>query len=348
MTTYLRATEQDDADLRALLRDNAMPSWVTMSVMREPSFFAGADHFGRDWAVIARQEGIPVGMYTCSEQRVHLNGMPAELGYIGALRVSPSYRNRLRILRDGYTSIRKLSSPGLQQLWYTAVASENRVARRLLEANIDGMPCYWATNELVTLALSKARGKHHALWEPVRVDAELQALCSFYNDQAARFQFSPVLTPTIAARTGASFYAIKQEGEIKACMALWNQQHYKQIVARAYRPPLDRLRPIYNVYARLVRSVSLPPPNAALDMASLAFLMIAPPLDRQIESLIEDALAINTTAVLTLGLHEQHPWLSALKRAFRPQAYTTCIYAVNFESSITLDGRPAQPEVAVL
>jgi hypothetical protein len=348
MTTYSLATEQDDADLRALLRDNAMPSWVTMSVMREPSFFAGADHFGRDWAVIARQEGDPVGMYTCSEQPVHLNGRPVELGYIGALRVAPSYRNRLRILRDGYSTIRKLSSPGHSQLWYTAIASENRVARRLLEANINGMPHYWATNELITLALPKARGKQHALWEPVRIDAELQALCRFYNDQAASFQFSPVLTPAVAARTGASFYAVRHEGEIKACMALWNQQHYKQVVARDYRPPLDRFRPLYNAYARLTRRVSLPPPNAALDMANLAFLMIAPPFDHHIEALIEDALAINTSAVLTLGLHERHPWLNALKRAFRPQAYRTCIYAVNFESSITLDGRPAQPEVAVL
>ena len=36
MTTYALATPADDAVLRALLRDNAMPAWVTMTLQREP------------------------------------------------------------------------------------------------------------------------------------------------------------------------------------------------------------------------------------------------------------------------------------------------------------------------
>ena len=348
MTKYVLATDQDDADLRALLRDNPMPSWVAMSVTREPTFFAGADHFGRDWAVIARQKGSPVGMYSCSEQRVHLNGVPCDIGYLGALRVAASYRNRLRILRDGYATVRALSPPRNPPLWYTAVAAENRVARRLLEANLRGMPHYWVANELITLALPKARGRQHSLWKLVHGNTEMDALCRFYNQHAAAFQFSPVLTPEVAARTGASFYAVEQEGAFMACMALWNQQHYKQIVASSYRPPLGHLLPIYNAYARWARRVCLPPPNGALDLAQLAFLMVSPSLEHKIVALLEDALSINTTAVLALGLHAQHPWLTALKRAFCPEVYKTCLYAVNFDAPPTLDGRAAQPEVAVL
>jgi hypothetical protein len=347
MTTYVLATEQDDAVLRALLRDNAMPSWVSMTVTREPSFFAGCNRFGQDWAVIARQDGSPVGMYTCSEQQVHLNGAATELGYIGALRVNPSYRHRLRILRDGYASIRTLSPPQLPQLWYTAVASENLVARRLLEANLRGMPRYWSSNELVTMAFPRARSQRRFLWRPV-LSGELGKLCSFYNERAAQYQFSPVLTPEIAARTGASFFAIEQNGVLKACMALWNQQSYKQVVACAYRRPLNWLLPLYNTYARLARRVSLPRVGQALDMSNLAFLAVSPSLDREIESLIEDALAISPTTVLTLGLHAQHPWLATLIKSCRPATYRTNIYGVSFDESTPLDGRPAQPEVAVL
>jgi hypothetical protein len=347
MTAYALATDHDDAVLRALLRDNAMPSWVTMTVAREPSFFAGANRFGREWAVIARQDGSPVGMYTCSEQHVHLNGAPTELGYMGALRVKPSYRNRLRILRDGYASVRAFSPPRVPQLWYTAVASENLVARRILEANLRGMPRYWATNELVTMALPSARGHRRFLWRQAQPD-ELGRLCSFYNRHANQYQFSPVLTPEIAAKTGASFFVVAQHGELKACMALWNQQSYKQVVACAYRRPLGLLLPIYNAYARLARKITLPRVGRALDMTHLAFLAVSPPLDQEAEALIEDALAISPTTVLTLGLHAQHPWLASLIRACRPATYRTRIYAVNFDESVTLDGRPAQPEVAVL
>jgi len=347
MTTYALATPHDDAVLRALLHDNPMPSWVTMCVLRDPSFFAGVDRFGREWAVIARQGTSPVGMYTCSDQRVHLNGVPTELGYMGALRVNPAYRNRLRILRGGYASVRALALSRPPPLWYTAIASENLPARRILEANLRGMPRYWATNDLVTMALPRARGYRHFLWRQVRVD-ELGRLCDFYNQNAIQYQFSPVLTPEIASKTGASFFVVERDGELKACMALWNQQSYKQVVACAYRRPLGQLLPIYNVYARLARKIELPRVGQALDQTYLAFLAISPSLEYEVVALIEDALALNPARVLTLGLHADHPWLAPLLHSCRPATYRTRIYAVNFDESVALDGRPAQPEVAVL
>jgi hypothetical protein len=92
----------------------------------------------------------------------------------------------------------------------------------------------------------------------------------------------------------------------------------------------------------------MPRVGQALDQTYLAFLAVSPPLDQEVAALIEDALAISPTTVLTLGLHAQHAWLASLMRAFRPATYRTRIYAVNFDDSAILDGRPAQPEVAIL
>jgi len=64
MITYSLATPADDAALRRLLGDNPMPAWVSMAMTREPSFFAGNNHFGLDWAVIA--------------EAVALDGRPAQ------------------------------------------------------------------------------------------------------------------------------------------------------------------------------------------------------------------------------------------------------------------------------
>ncbi len=347
MTIFTLAGPEDEALLRELLRDNAMPSWVAMSIAREPDYFAGANRFGRDWAVIARREGEPVGMYTCSEQPVFLNGTPAEIGYLGALRVTPDYRNRLSILRDGYASLREfapLDNPGL---WYTAIAEENRAARRILEANLRGMPNYRPINRFVTLALPKARAKRHDLWQAVPPEG-ITKVCDFYNRHACQYQFAPLLTPASATATGASFHALDRQGELLACMALWNQQSYKQIVASAYRNPLGALLPAYNAYARLTRRVSLPRVGVALDLAYLAFLAISPELEPQLTTLVEDALYLNPTAVLSLGLHDGHPWLAQLTRTFRPATYRTGICSVDFGKPLRLDGRTAQPEVAVL
>ena len=347
MRTYELASPADDETIRALLGENAMPSWAAMSMEREPSYFAGSNRFGRDWAVVARDGEIPIGMYACSEQNVHLNGVPVELGYLGALRVSPGYRHRFRILREGYASIREHGRSIGPALWYTAISQGNAPARRMLEANLPGMPRYRYVNDLVTLALPRARGRRLSLWRKMGQD-EAGELCAFYNRYASRYQFSPALTPEIVRKTGAPFFVALREGDLIACMALWNQQEYKQIVARGYRRPLSALVPIYNAYAQITRRVPLPRVGHALDQTSLAFLAVASPHEDGVVELLRDALALCPSTVMTLGLHAGHAWHGSLSRAFGPLTYATRLYTVSFEGMIELDGRPAQPEVAVL
>lgn len=347
MMTLALAGPDDDSTLRKLLRDNPMPSWVSMASTREPSFFAGADRFGHDWAVIARNAAETIGMFSCSEQPVHLNGEAVTLGYLGGLRVSPGYRHRLRVLRNGYASILSLGPERTPELWYTAIASGNETARRLLEANLPGMPRYRPTNDLLTLALPVSRGRRHHFWRPA-TPAEMESLCSFYNLHAHKLQFAPVLSPERALKTGATFHVVTEGDKLLAVMALWDQRAYKQVVACAYRQPLGTLLPAYNLYARLARKVALPRVGQVLEQTSLAFLAVDPELEERIAPLMEDALALCPTAVMSFGLHAGHPWLDRLTRSFRPATYRTRIYAVDFGAAPALDERAAQPEVALL
>lgn len=347
MIDYALAGPADDPILRQLLRDNPMPGWVTMAMTREPDFFAGANHFGRDWAVLARDGETPVGMYACSEQTLHVDGRPCETGYLGALRVVPAYRHRLRVLRDGYASIRRLSPRPESDLWYTSVASENAPARRLLEAGLRGMPHYRPVNELLTLALPSRRGRRHGRWQKLQ-ENRLAALCRFYNEQARAWQFSPLLSPEFVVRSGADFHVVEQDGAIVAGMALWNQQACKQVVAHAYRWPLGPLLPAYNLYARWAGRLALPPVGRPLDQSALAFFAVAPALAGSVPALVEDALARCPTAAASFALHADHPWLAGLLRHFRPTTYRSTIYAVSFNAPARLDGRPAQPEAALL
>jgi len=341
------AGESDDADLRAMLRSNSMPSWVTMSTEREPSLFGNLNYFGTDRVVIARDGETAVGMYLCAEHPVHINGRAASFGYLGGLRVNPAYRHRRRVLRDGYASIRSLSGASNPDTWYTSVATGNAAARRLLEAGLRDLPAYVAQGELLTLALPRARGKHQGLWRPPRA-GELESMCHRHNAAAAQFQLSPELTPERVKACGANFYVRDAAGEPRGCMALWNQQAYKQVVARAYRQPLASVLPLYNLWARLSRRVTLPQLNQPLDQAFLAFFMPGTGDPGEIVAMICDALALSPSEVLTLGLHAAHPALPELLRVFKPVVYRTMVYTVCFARPPQWDGRPVQPEIAIL
>jgi hypothetical protein len=348
MIRFAAATPGDDAELRALLRDHSMASWVTMAVEREPAFFSGMDRFGRDHAVIARDASRAVGMYVRSEHPVHLNGQPARIGYLGGLRIDAGYRRRVRALRDGFAAAFAADEAAAIGFYYTCIASENRAARRLLEAQLDGLPSYVEAGEVVALAMPRVRGKRLGHWQPMRQD-ECDAVCALHNTVAASRQFSPVLDPKTLAATGADFFVCRDgSGQPVACMALWNQNAYKQVVARAYRQPLAALRPLYNLVAAARRRVTLPRPGNAVDQTYLAFLAADAKRAPRLPELVADALSLCSTAVLTLGISSRDPGLQELATRFRPASYAMTVYTVAYGEPPDLDGRPVQPEVAVL
>jgi hypothetical protein len=329
MTTFRVATEADDAVLRGMLRDNGMPTWVEMTIEREPSFFAGKNFAGEEWAVIAEDEGDVVGMYTASILPVHVDGRPARLGYLGGLRVNPQYRRNIRFLREGYASIR-----AAVPWWFTIIATENTAARRLLEAGIPGLPAYHPLGDYVTFAIPTVRGKRRGIWR--RADDVAQVV-AVHNEQASRFQCSPVLDEELVRRIGIENFYVCDAG----VAALWDQRAFKQIVARRYRRP--SLIPLYNAYAKLFRRIPLPRQGGALDQTFVAYLA----LTEFSEEIVQDLLSHCTTPVASVGLHAAHPLIPILER-FKPISYPARVYAVTFNGQPPRSERPVQPEAALL
>ena len=348
MTGFRVATPADDALIRAILRHNGMPSWVEMAVEREPSFFAGADVFGRDWAVIAQEGEAVVGMYTAAVLPVHVDGRPEELGYLGGLRVNPEHRRRIRHLREGYASIRPLAQASATlPWWFTVVAADNTAARRLLESGVAGLPRYVPQGDYVTLGLSRAHGKRSGLWRAAE-EADLPAMVRFHNARAARFQFAPVLREATVRRIGLErFFVHERAGALSGIAAFWDQRAFKQIVARRYRRPIAALRPAYNAYAKVFRRVPLPREGQALEQTFIAFLAVADDALPQVRPLVRDLVSHCPTPVASLGLHASNPLLPSLER-LGPLRYRARIYAVSFGEQPALSDLPAQPEAALL
>ncbi|HEV2722803.1 MAG TPA: hypothetical protein VG323_22450 [Thermoanaerobaculia bacterium] len=319
MTTFRIATPADDATVRALLRDTAMPSWADMAIEREPSSY--------DWAVIAEENGDVIGTYIASVIPAHVDGRPQRLGYLGGLRVRPQHRRRIRHLRDGYASVPALARERVPW-WFTTIGADNDNARRLLEAGLRGLPQYHFRGEYITFALPASRGRRRNLW---RHGADV----ALHNALAARFQCSPVLDDDLVGRGGDFFVC---DGGVAA---LWDQRAFKRVVARRYRLP--SLIPFYNAYARIARRIPLPREGGALDHAFIAFFAMESP---SVEA-IEDLLSHCTTPVATIGMHAENPLREIVQR-FKPMSARSRVYAVSFDGTIPPNGRPAQPEAALL
>lgn len=357
------ATREDDAELRVLLRDNDMDSWVNLAFEREPSFFDGENLIGKSAAVIALDEmnaHAPIGMYTCSVLPAHINGLAERAGYLGGLRVNRTYRRRIRILKNGFASIPALL-PEQQSLlcWFTSVGEENSKARRILEADLEGMPRYRFAGVMETLAFSSRQAKSSGLLQQATIK-DIPALVDFFNKQACSYQFSPVLKEawllSLNGKQGLSledFLLLKDGNELLGCMAVWDQRKFKQTVVWGYRFPLNKFRSAYNLFARVRGGNILPTVGAKLEQAFLSFFALDSRAHGIAADVVKEGLlrgAEKNALIGCLGLSDRNPLTEILKTALHADCYRTRIETVSWpgDKLPELDGRPVQPEVAVL
>jgi hypothetical protein len=339
-----------------------MDSWIRLTTEHEPSYFNSLDMFGETTTVVCDDSpDLTVGMCTLDRMAVHINGNPVVAGYLGKLRVSIGYRNRIRILRDGFHVIQMLNSDSERlNYWFTSIAVDNSVARRVLEARLKGLPVYHQQGNLTTFAISSRAGRPRGILEPVH-ESEIPKLVAFFNQQARRYQYAPVLTETwMQALNGVKgiglqdFRVVKESGDIRACLALWDQRKIRQTVVRDYRFPLDFFRTSYNMFARLFRRVVLPSPGAPLNHIFIAFMAINEQWQEQeiVTAIIDDALYEIKTRDADVGLIGLSPLnpLSNSLNAYHKEAYQTCIESVYWtgEEASVINPGPVQPEIAIL
>jgi len=358
---YRMATVDDNTVLQDILRNNAMESWVRLTMEHEPDYFAAGQLFGESHTLLAHRENQPneiVGMCAWTLLPGHVNGKTTITGYLGELRVQPAFRHRLSVIRNGFRAVQQFSAAQSPPFWFTSIAGENLAAKRLLEAQLPGLPVYLPRGEMNTLAFPAYQCKSSSLWQAATT-ADIPALVEFYNAQQQQWQFAPQLTSAWLQQLDGSnglqlqdFYLLKRDGRITACVALWDQRRFKQTVVRGYRFPLNLLRPIYNLYAGAAGRVSLPVAGKQIDYLFLAFLAVDESEQHLITNLIQEALSLvkqRNVALAMLGLAKDNPLLGKLIRQPH-ELYVTTIDSVDWpgEAAAALDNRPAQPEIALL
>ncbi len=357
------ATPRDDPELRRLLRDNPMAGEIRVSLEREPNVFLAAAVEGESHrTIVARDpEGGIAGMGSRSVWNAFVNGEPRRLGYLSQLRVDRSHRGRLRLLSSGYDLIRSFRGPEETPFDLTSIVADNEAARRLLSAGLPGLPAYREIEEWTTLIVpTTSRPKSKNLGVQIqRGTVDLlpgAAACLERNRRryqlAPRFSLEDLRSPERSRGLApGDFFLAVQNDEIVGCLALWDQSGFKQLVVRGYAPRLARWRPWMNRLAPVLGTPRLPDPGNALPHAYLSHLAVDADDPEIFRALVEAAYAearARRYVYVVAGLAARHPWKPWLASRFKPRAYASVLYAVEWEGEAALDGRMPHVEVALL
>lgn len=357
------ARPEDEPDIRALVGSVAMPGSVTVRFAREPDYFLGASIMGDPCQVLAvrhQPDGALAGIACRAESRAFINGQGFPLGYIGQIRVAQAFRGRW-LVHLGAEKFREASPEGL--LYFGVIASENPRARQLLVgARPPGNLHARRISGLTTCAiLLRPSGLHRAPGvevQPGSVEV-LAEMVAFLNRYGPRRQFFPAYT--LEDFTGGSrmrdlkpqdIMVARRGGEMVGVMATWDQAAYKQDKVDSYGPALRRLRPVYDLAARILGMRPLTPPGQAMPLAFAACICVAgddPAVMRALLSACEKHAYERGKAYLMLGLADGDPLLAAAQRGFHIK-YHSDLYAVSWSAEAVrqLDNRVPYIEIATL
>jgi hypothetical protein len=357
------ATRDDEPEIRALVAATAMPGAVAVRFAREPDYFLGTTIMGDPCDVVVvreRRTGRLAGIGCRAERRAFVNGDEERIGYIGQIRAADGYRGRWLVQR-AMAWLRESRNTGL--LYCGVVARENPRARELLLGRrAPGAPVRTRLAGLTTCAilLRPRRAPRTRGLEMERGSAaSIPEIVAFLREEGPRRQLFPAYTVedftdgrTLRGLAPEDVAVARRAGTIVGVMATWDQATYKQDVVAAYGPALRRLRPAYDVLARVLRAQPLTAPGAPIPLSFAACTAVAgddPAVLRALLAACTEHARRSGKAFLMLGLADEDPLLPAARRWLHV-TYRSDLYTLAWDEARARvpDGRVPRIEIATL
>ena len=358
------ANRGDDQALRDILAHTSLPGALSVTLEREPSFFAGCPDAQRHDVVAVRDSNRTIAALGSRCERVAwLEGQAATVTYLSDLRVLSQYRPFAgRILIEGYRYIEKLEKVRPSATTYTAIFEDNIPARRALIGGRAGLPHYLDLGRLHCPALlvhSWARcPKSTRFTCRAATEADLPVLADFLNTTFRQRDLAPVHSAKDFV-TGQRWPGLKAEDFIMAwegkalvgCIALWDLRAFRQIRVQGYHGWLHYTRPIISGLMTLLGWQRLTPPDALVPAAFASFFAVKDHdigLGRLLLAHARHAAAQRGISLLLTCLHEGDPLLPALRGCLAIPTVGR-LYEVSFDGQARLSPqRPPHVEAALL
>jgi len=368
LLSFELAVPNDDPELRQLLRENPIPGAISLSFEREPNyFFAAAIEGAFHQTIVAREADTKrvIAFGNRSVRPLYVNGQVREIGYMSQLRVEPTYGKGMYLARGlagGFKKYHELHGDGRAPFYLMSVIEDNRPARRLLTSGLREYPQVKNYARIFTYAIYPVRHKPDLSLPPhLRLmrasDNDANGIVDCLNRNNARKQFAPYWTCEslfLSNLSPADFFVVRAGERVIGCLALWDQQSFKQSVVRGYSGWLARFRTLINALARLGLSPHLPEAGTRLNQAYACCLAIDhddPAIFAALFRALYNEAVQRKFHYFTLGLAETHPLHEAVQ-TYRPLTYISRIYLVGwdegFEAAQAVDGRPPALEIALL
>lgn len=361
------ANENDEAELREILKNNPIDGEISIVFKRDPNYFYATqigNRFNQVMIVKNRRIDKIVGLGNRAIYPAYVNGKICHLGYLSNLRLDNNYRNSL-LLSRGYQYLKSLHQDKKTPIYITTIIEDNKFANNLLTSQRAGLPIYhnFGIYHTIAISLSGKKIKKKGNFEIKKGSIErLDDIIDCIHRNGSQKQFYPFYTKEeFVSGNGIlrdfkieDFYLALKKDKIIGVLAKWDQTNFKQTVVTSYKGKMKLVKPLYNLYARVFRYSPLPKPNSPLNYFYISFIAIDsnnPQIFQELlQAVYNDTIGLRYPYFL-VGLHSRDPLLKAV-REYPHITYKSCLYIVYWEDGKEffrgLDNRMPYSEISML
>jgi hypothetical protein len=360
---FALARRDDEPEIRALVGSVAMPGAVSVRFEREPDYFLGTTIQGDPCHVlIARHlpDGTLAAVAVRAERRVYLRGRPARVAYIGQIRVAPRFQGRWLAQRAA-REVSQLHDASVPYLG--VIAADNPVALGTLTGRRPpGGPRVACVARLVSLAfpIYGRPGRRPALAVERVTEGSLEEVVAFLQRVGPARELFPVVEArelldgqTYRDLLLEDLAVVRRDGEVAGVLGAWDQSAYKQDIVDGYAPRLGRMRPGYDLLARLLGGRPLPRPGGMIRTAFGCLRCLVDDDPDVLAALLAASLQrarAQGQDFLMLGFDERDPQLRRVPRWLHV-TYRSDVFLGSFAenaAAAAVDDRAVYVEVATL
>ena len=268
------AEEKDGERILEILECSPAKGSIELLYTRRPDAFLSYKKESPDTQVFVVKEGERI-IGTAAEiiRDVYIGGEPRKLCYVCGLKKDIHYE---KPVNWGKVFIRNLVRDDIDA-YFCSIISDNEDAKKLFEKkrrrtmNMDFLQQY--TTYMLSPSVKIKVAENSYTFRQARQKDE-QEILAFLNAEGKKKEFFPVFhrLDQFSDLNVEDFYVLKDNNEILAVGAVWNQVAYRQYIVKEYRGIMKIAR-YFNPVLKLMGYIQLPKENEAIHFPMLSFFI---------------------------------------------------------------------------
>ena len=331
------ADSSDNNGIREIFESTSFSGGLNVRYLRNPvhydSFSADGD-VNRIMVVMDNENGRTAAVGGAVLRYEYVNGKREKCAYLTGLKIHPDYRRKIAFIAKAYQFLREEISDC--KYCYTTVLDDNKGVASMLEKKHRNMPEYVYLGHYTTYCF---HGGKKML--PVEKNN------TYGFDALMKTHFSSLsFVPCDYNCTGfgeKTFFSYRENGVIKACCFVGNQQAYKQYEMCSYGGIYKALS---KLPTRFFGYPAFPKPNSIINHGVVSYLYGEGNDKRLCNVFLRSVAAETDFSLLIWGGFENNPLCAALD-GMKTIRYGSRLYSVVWDNPTEISGIIG-PEAALL